>query len=250
MLHAIIVLSNMIIGTSIGLSGLGGFFLPMIYSALLGIDVRDALMLSFITLTLSGLLGTFRYIKFGYIRFPFTIYLAISSLMGAIIGVQINLSLPVEYVQWFLYSFVFLAGLSLLIKVEERDTRNPLLDNLVFVMVLGLLTGIVCAITGAGGSLVLVPVLITMGEKTKYAVGAGIFSAIFISLVASIGYFSHSNLQSSLTIIAVALVSHSIGVLIGTKYVQKINQSQLRKAIAFFSVLSSIVLILRSLTQA
>ena len=57
-------------------------------------------------------------------------------------------------------------------------------------------------------------------------------------------------MQSSLTIIAVALVSHSIGVLIGTKYVQKINQTHLRKAIAYISVLSSIMLIARVLTQA
>lgn len=250
MLYTIIVLSNLIIGTSIGLSGLGGFFLPMIYSALLGIDVRDALMLSFFTLTLTGILGALRYIKLGYIRFPFSFYLAFSGLIGAIIGVQINLNLPVEFIKWFLYLFVLIAGLSLLIRVEERKIASLLLNNTFFIVLLGLFTGVICSITGAGGSLVLVPVLIAMGEKTKYAVGVGIFSSIFISFVASIGYFSHSNMQSSLTIIAVALVSHSIGVLIGTKYVQKINQTHLRKAIAYISVLSSIMLIARVLTQA
>jgi len=241
----IIILSNLVVGASIGVSGFGGFFLPVVYSTILGMDVRDGLLLSFFAFLLSGLLGAYRYRKLGYIRTPFALRLGAGCLVGAILGIRVNFLLPADIVKGVLYFVVLAAGVTLLIKQREHDVVSPFLNNTVFVFILGLITGTLCSLSGAGGALILVPVLVALGEKTKYAVGMGILGSVFISIPSSIGYFLGSSLPNSILLLLTSLIFHGLGVYLGSKYVQNIDQEFLRKTIAFLSIFSSLFLFIQ-----
>jgi len=201
--------------------------------------------LSFFAFLLSGLLGAFRYAKLGYIRKSFAVRLGIGSIIGAVVGVRINFLLPADFVKGLLYLVVLAAGISLLIKIKEKNTVNSYLGSPVFIILLGLVTGILCSMSGAGGALILVPVLVALGEKTKFAVGMGILVSVFISIPSSIGYFVESDLDGTILILLVSLVSHGVGVYMGSRYVQEINQDHLRKAIAYLSISSALFLFAR-----
>lgn len=244
----LMIFANFVIGASIGISGIGGFFLPIVYTSLLGMNVRDALLLSFAAFLVSGLVGAFRYGRLGYIRKSFAIWLGAGCLLGAVVGVRINFLLPPDFVKGLLYLVVLTAGISLLTKLKERDVISPYLNNSIFIFSLGLITGILCSMSGAGGALILVPVLVALGEKTKFAVGMGILGSVFISIPSSIGYFTGSTLEGGLLILLIALTFHGLGVYLGSKYIQNINQNLLKKAIAYLSIFSSLFLFTRFLS--
>jgi len=239
---SILIFANLVVGASIGVSGIGGFFLPIVYSSILGIGVRDSLLLSFSAFLVSGFVGTFQYARLGYIRKHLVVWLAAGCLLGAVIGVKINYLLPTSFVKGLLYFVVLAAGISLLMKMEERNSANYILESKFFIFGLSLFTAILCSMSGAGGALILVPVLVALGEKTKYAVGMGILGSVFISIPSSIGYFAQSTLEDGLLLLVVSLAFHGLGVFLGSNMVEKIDQTLLRKSIAYLSIFSSLFL--------
>ena len=62
---AIIAAANMAVGGCIGICGIAGFLLPMLYTGGLGFDVTYALALSFLAFLVSGIIGSFNYYKAG-----------------------------------------------------------------------------------------------------------------------------------------------------------------------------------------
>ena len=61
----IIGLANAAVGGCIGICGIAGFLLPMLYTGALGYDVTYALAMSFLAFLVSGLIGSWNYYKAG-----------------------------------------------------------------------------------------------------------------------------------------------------------------------------------------
>ena len=83
----IIAAANMAVGGCIGICGIAGFLLPMLYTGGLGFDVTYALALSFLAFLVSGIIGSFNYYKAGNLDVKMSLKLGIGSLIGAIAGV-------------------------------------------------------------------------------------------------------------------------------------------------------------------
>jgi uncharacterized protein len=116
LLFSIVIGSNLIIGVLLGMSGISGFLLPLIYVGLLNMPVHDSLALSFLSFAVSGIIGAFSYWKSKNMDIKLAILLSIGSLPGAFLGVQINVLISDFMAKLLLYLFVLLAGLSILLK--------------------------------------------------------------------------------------------------------------------------------------
>lgn len=241
----LLLLANFVVGGLIGISGIGGFFLPIIYTAVAGIAVRDALFLSFSTFAVAGVVAVVRYQRMGYIRFRTAIWLCGGSFIGAMLGVYINYMLPVQLIKALLYTMVLLAGLSLLRKNNEKDEASELLGNQGFLLILGFFVGVLCSMSGAGGALIFVPVLIALGEDTRYAVGMGILGSLIISIPSSVGYFLQTQVDGIFMLLLGVVLAHIVGVFTGSHYVNKINHELLKKGIAYLSIASAVFLMVR-----
>ena len=53
----IVILANLIVGVLVGLTGVAGFLLPIVYTGPLGMGVPEGLALSFAAVIVSGALG-------------------------------------------------------------------------------------------------------------------------------------------------------------------------------------------------
>ena len=115
----VVILSNLIVGTLIGIAGIAGFLLPIIFSGFLGLPVTDALALSFLSFLTSGLLGAWSYHRSGRMDWKLAAPLCLGSLVGALVGVWLNLLIPVQVAKLLLYVVVLLSGLSVLLKKER-----------------------------------------------------------------------------------------------------------------------------------
>lgn len=119
-----VILSNFGVGGLVGLTGVAGFLLPIVYTGLLQMSVTQGLALSFAAFILSGALGSFNYKKAGNLDVSFGLRLSAGSMAGAVLGVKLNLIIPEEQVKILLYVVVLLSGISILLRKDGKAAET------------------------------------------------------------------------------------------------------------------------------
>ena len=233
------ILLNLLVGGCIGLTGIAGFLLPMFYTGFLGMPSAEALALSFAAFMISGILGSVNYHKSGNLDLKTAGILSVGSFIGALAGVKINLLIPEDKMKVILYLVVLISGISILLRKDktevsgkEKQKRNP-----VFYLVLGVGTGAVCAASGAGGPILVMPILTLLGIPAHMAVGISLFDSIFIAFPAVVGYLhAAAGTEGRYVLLPVLLIAHGIGVFAGSKNATRINQKMLKQIVAVVSI--------------
>ena len=106
-----------------------------------------------------------------------------------------------------------------------------------FILLSGGVTGAVCAASGAGGPVLVMPLLTLLGFPAHMAVGISLFDSIFIAMPATVGYLYHvSSNKEIFFILPVILIAHGIGVIFGSKNATKIDQKLLKRIVAVASI--------------
>ena len=81
-----------------------------------------------------------------------------------------------------------------------------------------------CSLSGAGGPVLVMPLLVVLGIGIRTAVGVALFNSVFIGIPACIGYMMQCSITDILPVMGAALVFHGIGVVFGSRNAVKINQ--------------------------
>lgn len=240
----IIAAANFVIGGLIGMTGIAGFLLPLLYAGYLQMNVTESLALSFFAFLISGVIGAWNYKKEGNLDLAFGIRISVGSFAGAVLGVFLNAMIPEETVKVLLYLVVLLSGISILFRKDgragEEKSKNILEGKTALILVLGVVTGAVCSLSGAGGPVLVMPLLVAAGMEVRTAVGVALFDSIFIAVPAGTGYFLQSDMKALLPALAAAGVFHAVGVQAGSKNAGRIPQQVLKKGVAVFSVLIAV----------
>ena len=104
----------------------------------------------------------------------------------------------------------------------------------------GLVTGALCALSGAGGPILVMPLLVVFGVPVKTAVGVALFNSIFIAIPSCIGYSLQCDPAEMAVLLAVSMISHGIGVWAGSRNTSFLKPKALKKGVAVFSVLLAV----------
>ncbi len=245
-MYILIIIANILVGISIGISGIAGFLLPMFYTGVLMLQTPESMAMSFSAFAVSGILGAYSYNKTKDIDFKFCRKLAIGAIIGSIIGVWFNSAVPVIIAKRVLYTMVFVSGFSILIPKKDgtvNQLSEKIKSNTFLVICLGVFIATISAFTGAGGPVLSVPLLSLLGFTVRQAVGMSLFNSIFIALPAIAGYYNNTTDDNIITLIAIAVIAHGIGILLGAKISDKINQNVLKIIIAAISIGVSVYMI-------
>lgn len=241
----LILILNLAVGACIGLTGIADFLLPMFYTGFLGMPADASLALSFSAFLISGVLGSVTYYREGNLALRPAVILSAGSLVGAVAGVRVNLLIPEDVMQVILYVVVLVSGISILLRKDrqgedthEEKSKKASAAKTVFYLLLGLITGAVCAASGAGGPVLVMPILTLLGFPAHTAVGMSLFNSIFIALPAAGGYLFHASGNSGLFWLLIpALAAHGIGVAAGSRNASRIDQLLLKRIVAVASIL-------------
>ena len=101
--YLIIILANLLVGGMIGLTGIAGFLLPMLYSGFMGMPAAQGMALSFFAFLISGVLGSWNYYKAKNLDVRLGLLISAGSLAGAAMGVWLNLMIDESVVKKILY---------------------------------------------------------------------------------------------------------------------------------------------------
>lgn len=241
----IIALANACIGGLIGICGIAGFLLPMLYTGVLGCSVNQALAYSFLAFLVSGCIGSVQYHRAGNLDVSMSVKLGIGSVVGAVIGVCLQSMIEKDMAKTLLYLVVLFSGLSILYriwrekrnseKMQERD-KSLLTDRVWLLFLLGISTGMICALSGAGGPVLVMPLLVACGVSARTAVGVALFDSVFIAVPSCIGYLMRIDLTDILWLLVLIAAAHGIGVWIGSRLAGRVPVQGLKTFVAFFSV--------------
>mgnify|MGYP004582483955 FL=1 len=151
---------------------------------------------------------------------------------------QNNLLIPEGTMKIILYLVVLLFGISILLRKDKENTGDAKKKrNQVFFLVLGIVTGAICAASGAGGPVLVMPILTLLGIPAHTAVGISLFDSIFIALPAAIGYLhAAAGNKEVFVLLPILLIAYGIGVFAGSKNATKINQKLLKQIVAVASI--------------
>lgn len=152
----------------------------------------------------------------------------------------VGLSLPSAVLATSLYVVVLLSGASVLLRAGraggDGSGGTPDVGAGVLVAV-GAATAAVCAATGAGGPVLVVPVLMLLGFSPRRAVAVGLLNSVAIAVPSAVGYLVGGAVSAQgLVLLGPAVVAHGVGVVAGSRGAARVDQRVLKVVVALGSV--------------
>lgn len=215
-----LILLGLAAGFLSGLFGVGGGIIVVPALLLLGIDQRLAAGTSVAAILPTSIVGAIGYAVSGNIDWLAGALLAGGIVAGAQLGSYLLAKLPTRVLFWFFVLFLVVSIVSLWIVIPQRDDVIELtvLSGSALVLV-GLVTGVLSALLGVGGGIVVVPVLMFFfGASDLIAKGTSLLMMIPGSVSATIGNSRRDNvdLRSAAFVGIAACIASPLGILTAT----------------------------------
>lgn len=241
-------LGSCAVGLFIGWCGVAGFLLPILFVNACHLSVTESLLLSFLCFAVSGAIGALNYHRRGELPLRPALVLSAGSLAGGLLGAALGGLLQAETVKAVLYVVVLLSGLAIALRElrPQKSSEGRQFPRPLPLLALGFATALLCALSGAGGPVLVMPLLVAMGVPAKTAVGVALLDSVFIALPAIAVYGGRCGaLTDLLPILAAAVLSHAAGVFVGSVTAAHVPQSLLKRGVAVFSICFSLFMLLK-----
>jgi uncharacterized protein len=225
-----------IVGVLIGAVGIGGVLLVPALTLVAGISVHQAVPVCTLSFMATGVIGVIVYARHGSIQWPKVFWLCLGAVPAAFLGSISLLSIPTIVVMLLVAALMIVSGIDALIKAYRPPAQARASRQLkpAHYIVIGAITGFGSAITGTGGPLILVPILIFLSLPVLTAVGLSQAIQLPIAAFASAGNWMSGNLNFDLALaIATVLV---VGAFAGALLVHRLPSEPIRKLTAILLV--------------
>ena len=229
----------------IGALGVGGVLLAPFLFYGLNFDLHEATAISSWSFLFTGIVGTIAYWRMGSIAWDVVGWLSIGIIPGAVLGARLNVALPNALLIPALAALIMASGLyTLAARPKGMRAVSSLAHGLL--VLLGLLTGFASALTGTGGPVVLVPVLMFMNVHALAAIAVSQVVQVPIAASAAIGFDLFGEID--LTLGTMLGIIQSVGVVVAARIAHTLKPDQLRKIVAIALVIVAIIMISRLLS--
>ena len=232
------------VGVLIGCVGIGGVLLVPILTYVFHIEIHIAIAAAMFSYMFSGVVGTLIYAQKGSIKWSQTIWLIIGAAPAAFIGAKITLSTPGHYLEILIAVFVVAAGINAMRSQKSMEHSSNITNRYALIFI-GILTGIGSALTGTGGPLFLVPIMVSLKVAAHTAIG---FSQAIQFPIASLATFSNF-LYGSVDLIVGGLVAGGviIGSIFGAKLAHLFSTTLMHRILSVVLVAVGVIMIGRVL---
>ena len=235
------------VGTFVGAVGIGGVLLIpalMIFSRL---PVHEAAATALFSFFFTGLLGSWLFSRRGTIEWrvalPVCLGAFVFSLAGAAVGGQVSATILI----WVIAIVLLGAGMYILRPVAYADAKSyaekkqPRRKALFGV---GIAAGFGAGLSGAGGPVFSVPIMLALQFDPLIAVGTGQVVQIASSLSGSLGNLAYGTIQYGLAI--PVTLAELAGVVAGVRIAHSVPARHWRRAAAGLCILSAVAMIAKN----
>lgn len=236
------------VGFFIGAVGVGGILLIPALIWLGGVSIHQATATALFSFFFTGLAGTWLFQRRGSIDWNLTRPLIAGALLFSYLGARVNAAVDAAALTLIIALIVIFAGAYILLPLRRRQpgyrdgrTRRQQL----LLLLVGALAGFGSGLSGAGGPLFSVPMMLVLGFVPLASVGAAQVLAIGAALFGSLG-----NLQTGVIEFLLAAwitLFELVGVVVGARAAHALSIGVLRRSAAGLCVLTGVLMLARAL---
>jgi len=230
-------------GLLIGCVGIGGVILVPLLSYVGGVDIHTAIAGAMFAYLISGAMGTLVYARHGSIRWGLTLSMWLGAMPAAFAGALAASVLSTRLLELCIGLLTVISGLHALKKrAGQGEEAEPSLSKPVLTMI-GSVTGFLSSLTGTGGPLVLIPILLWFRLPALTAIGLSQAIQLPIAALATGGNF----LAGTLDLIMGCAIGAgiSLGTWGGGKLAHRLPKATLRTLVSILLVLVGGLILLR-----
>ena len=231
-----------VVGTLIGMVGVGGVLLPPGLVALGDLTANEATATSTWAFVFTGVVGTVAYAWRGVVPWGMLARLSVGVVPAAFVGALVNARLPGSVVLLGLAALTLFVGVQQLRPRAVREARNEL--GTAALIAVGAFVGFGSALTGTGGPVLLVPVLLTLGVAPLRAVAVSQAVQLPVVVAGSVGYLQTGLVDVRLGTALGCLAA--LGVVAGAVVATRIPAEGLRRIVALACIAAGVFLVIRA----
>jgi uncharacterized protein len=220
-----IALLGTLSGLLIGCIGIGGVILVPALVFLAGISIQVAIPAAMFAYILSGLVATAVFARNKSIHWGMAMWLCLAATPAAFAGAWAVSVFDPRLLAALLGLLTLLSGLYALRTQKLADVASTEVPNNAL-LVIGAVTGFLSSVTGTGGPLVLVPILISLSVPVLTAVGLSQAIQLPVAIAATVGNVIYGTLD--LTLGGVLAASLTVGSWFGAMLAHSIPRAVLR----------------------
>ena len=215
----------LLVGLLIGVVGVGGVLLVPALVHVGGMAIHAAIATAMAAYFFAGTAGTIAFSRRGSIRWSDALRLMTGAIPGAFIGAAAAAAVPALALELLIATFIIASALhSLCGKVPVGGGPRAPAKGALFVI--GAVTGIGSSMSGTGGPLVLIPILLWLRVPVPAAVGLGHAISIPISAFATAGNVVYGAID--FMVAAPISVLLTIGVWFGARMTQRVSNPAMK----------------------
>ncbi len=239
---ALIGFLSIFVGILIGGIGIGGILLVPMLTFIFGMGVHEAIGAAMFSYIFSGLVGAVLYARESSIRWSMAFWLFAGAIPAAFAGAFLSSIIPSWGLEFFIALLIIFAGINAVISQGNAETMERNLKRTSLVGI-GTITGVGSALSGTGGPLVLVPVLVWLKVPVLTAVGLSQAVQLPIASLATAGNLIYGSVNMIVGVtLAIALM---IGATIGARIAHSISRNTLKNIVAWVLVLVGVFMVVR-----
>ena len=220
---------GLIVGVLIGCVGIGGVLLVPSLTYIGGMEVHVAIASCMFSYLFSGAVGAVEFARRGSIRWSMAIWLCAGAMPGAFLGAAAVARVSARPLEFLIAALIVFSGLHALMRGPEAETEGRV-PKASWLALIGALTGFGSAMSGTGGPLILVPILVWLNVPVLTAVGLSQVIQLPIAALATVGNFTYGRVD--VTVGAGIAVVLMLGVFIGARLAHWISARVLRRVVA------------------
>lgn len=235
---------GVIAGLSIGCIGIGGVIVVPALVYLGGLKIDIAIAAAMMGYFLTGLIGTIVFARNKSINWQMAGWICLGAMPAAMFGAWLSNNVPGVALETVIGLLTLGSGAHALFNQQADAQPQAELANGKLVSIGGV-TGVLSAITGTGGPLVLVPVMLWLQVPVLTAIGLSQAVQLPIATLATIGNFTFGSPDILIgVVLGAGLALGSYG---GAQLAHHLPRVGLKKLVAGVLIIIGMVIIIRGL---
>ncbi|MSO84783.1 MAG: sulfite exporter TauE/SafE family protein [Rhodospirillales bacterium] len=224
-----LALAVLFAGVLIGATGIGGVLLVPILAYLGDIPVHLAVTSCNFSYLFTGLVGAAFYARKGSISWGMGLWLGLGAMPGAYFGAYTLSILSTSAIEAIIAVLIVFSGIHAIVRGQNHKPARETLAPAVLAGI-GVVVGIGSAVSGTGGPLVLVPILVWLELPVLVVIGLGQIVMVPIALLATAGNLVHGRIDFVLGGVLAAILM--VGAYAGAEMSHRLPADLLKRAVA------------------
>jgi uncharacterized membrane protein YfcA len=236
-----------LVGFFIGSVGVGGVILIAALALVGRMDIHLAAATALFTFVFTGIIGTWLFYRRGSIEWRLTVPVCVGSVVFSYVGAMVASYIERRLLALIIASIIMFAGLYVMLPSRRgegayRDGHGT--SQQVLLAIVGAAAGFGSGLSGAGGPVFAVPMMMALGFVPLASIGASPVLQIVVAVAGTAGNLKYGAVDF-MTAAWVAPLS-LVGVVLGTRAAHAVSVTVLRRMAASLCIVTGLFMFVRS----